>query len=223
MNNQQRDQWVEDFHTNNPLSPHLIKYGLGQIEPCLVGISEDFQQFNLMRQFLQSSYGDLKKQVLDNTNKLIASYEEQRQALLKPWTDKRDADIGKAEQGRDQILRDNPDPTSEKHKQALEVFNTVQKLYSDDYTKGVAPIHHYSDGKIKEAKQGCEESLKYLLGQEGVQMSNNYGIARELLTNAELAWNGQPYPRMNFHWQIPQPSAPPAPMFAYPGSHQRMP
>ncbi len=214
-----RERWMHDFLHLNPLSANLMNYGLGVIPDRMKAVSEDFKRFDSILQSLKTSFSDLKNQVKDNYAKLITSYEDQRKATLQPLLEKKTVALTNAQNVRDAAFKEHPLETSKEHQNAEATFKTMKNLYENDYKQTTAPMNQYFDQKIEEVKKGRDESLKSLDGQQTYQMLNYYSAARELLTKAECAWNGQAYQPVNFnqyfHWQVPQPVAPPAPMFQY--------
>jgi hypothetical protein len=219
-NDQEREIWMQKFHAMNPLASLHMHYGLDEIPSHLKDVSADFDRLSDLLKSLKGSFAELKKQLKQNTDKQLASYEDQRDTFIHPWTQRYNDNVAKAKKELDLNKAIYPNPNSDQRKKAEEVYSTLKKDYQTEYQNGLAPIHDYFDQQIKETKASYEASLKQLSEQQTLQLSNYFNVAHDLIAKAEAAWKGQPYQHVNFEqyfpWQFGQTKPTKPPMFASP-------
>lgn len=227
--NNKKSDWVTAFTANNPFSEKLMMYGFGKIPQHLQAVVNDYKTYKSYISDISKGYEKLKQQGREVAQQRIKDINAERDKLLKPFVDEKDAALKKAKEMRDkEILNQVPD--------AQKNFAAKQQLLETDFKGKTADINKKYDEKVKAVETERDNQLKIWDTKKDDQIGMTYEVGRDLLKKAYAAWTGQTQQYQPVQWvqygyypqpvyaqpQAPQPGlqyAPPAqypPQYAYP-------
>ncbi len=208
-------QWLNDFTRDNPVARDVLEYAYRQVPDKFAQVSSDYEALHAQLSHLRDQFTQMRTQRRQETQNIMDDIERNRRAALLPLKLIYDGFVEEAGQEQNRKLSG---ANLERTAQIIHEYEMKVQKYKNYLRMASAPVHHYFDGQLANARRELKTILAQIDRSESAAHAPyfNYSkglleYARNLITQPMFEYVQQPLPQNAYNIPaVQQPSAPPA-------------